>query len=150
MELVDNEDVETMIALYCGNRSDQNAPIHLFAELAGVEPTEDLTAYGEELGAQKPCMVASISYIDSESTIRWIDINFNVASDIDVVGDDGYDSSNHYDQEVDSDSDPDVNEILDDIDDKDVNDDGNINTSSVENQIRRIVIHNILGHAYYS
>ncbi|PPD75102.1 hypothetical protein GOBAR_DD27971 [Gossypium barbadense] len=34
MELVDDEDVETMIALYCGNRSDKNAPIHLFAELA--------------------------------------------------------------------------------------------------------------------
>ena len=27
MELVDDEDVETMIALYCGTRSNQNAPI---------------------------------------------------------------------------------------------------------------------------
>ncbi|PPS10375.1 hypothetical protein GOBAR_AA10269 [Gossypium barbadense] len=44
MELVDDEDVETMIALYFGDRSDQNAPIQLFAELAGVEPTKDLIA----------------------------------------------------------------------------------------------------------
>ncbi|PPD97056.1 hypothetical protein GOBAR_DD05916 [Gossypium barbadense] len=47
MELVDDEDVEKMIALYCGNQSDQNAPIQLFAELAGVEPIEDLIASGE-------------------------------------------------------------------------------------------------------
>ncbi|PPD86638.1 hypothetical protein GOBAR_DD16422 [Gossypium barbadense] len=34
MELVDDEDVETMFDLYCGNESDKNALIHLFAELA--------------------------------------------------------------------------------------------------------------------
>ncbi|PPR94198.1 hypothetical protein GOBAR_AA26469 [Gossypium barbadense] len=45
MELVDDEDVETMIALYCGNENDKNAPIHLFAELAGMEQNEYLTAY---------------------------------------------------------------------------------------------------------
>ncbi|PPR90991.1 hypothetical protein GOBAR_AA29700 [Gossypium barbadense] len=43
---------------------------------------------------------------------------------------------------VDSDSDPDVDEVFDDIDNEDMNDDGNINVSSVGNQIRRIVIHN--------
>ncbi|PPD78044.1 hypothetical protein GOBAR_DD25045 [Gossypium barbadense] len=129
MELVDDEDVETMIALYCGNRSDQNAPTHLFTELAGVEPNEDLTAYGEEHGAQELCMVAPISYVDSESTIRGIDTDLNVAHDIDLVN---------------SDSDPDVNEIPNDIDDEYVNDDENINASLVVNQIRHIVIHNNL------
>ncbi|PPS19038.1 hypothetical protein GOBAR_AA01531 [Gossypium barbadense] len=69
MELVDVEDVETIIALYCGIWSDQNTPIHLFVELVGVEPTEDLTAYGEEHGAQEPYMVAPISYVDSESIL---------------------------------------------------------------------------------
>ncbi|PPD67526.1 hypothetical protein GOBAR_DD35595 [Gossypium barbadense] len=135
IELTDDEDVETMIALYCGNRSNQNAPIHLFAELAGVEQNEDLTAYGEEHGAQEPCMVAPISYIDIESTIRGINIDFNVAPDINVVGDDGYDSSDPCDQEVDNDSDPDVDEAPDDIDDEDVNDDENINASSIRNHI---------------
>ncbi|PPD69586.1 hypothetical protein GOBAR_DD33527 [Gossypium barbadense] len=135
MELVDDEDVEAMIVLYCGNRSDQNAPIQFFAELAGVEPTEDLIASGEEHGVEEPCMVAPILYVDSESTIRGIDIDLNVAPDIDVVGDDGYDSSDPYDQKVDSDSNLDVDEVPDDIDGKGVNNDGNINASSVRNQI---------------
>ncbi|PPS15925.1 hypothetical protein GOBAR_AA04659 [Gossypium barbadense] len=140
MELVDDEEVETMIALYCGKH--KNSPIHLFAELAGVEKNEDLTAYGEEHGAQEPCIVSSILYVDSESTIRAINIDLNVVPDIDVVGNDGYDSSDPYNQEVDSDSDPDIDEVPDDIDDEDMNDEGNINASSVGNQIRHIVIHN--------
>lgn len=48
MELVDDEDVETMVALYCGTWSNQNVPIQLFAELAGVEETEDATSLDEE------------------------------------------------------------------------------------------------------
>ncbi|PPS01372.1 hypothetical protein GOBAR_AA19289 [Gossypium barbadense] len=142
MELVDDEDIETMIALYCGNGSDKNAPIHLFAELADMEKNKDLTTYGEEHGAQKPCVVAPISYVDSESTIRGIGINLNVTPDIDVVGDDGYDNSDPCDQKVDSDSDPDADDVPDDIDNEDVNDDRNINTSLMGNQMRRIVIHN--------
>ncbi|PPR94145.1 hypothetical protein GOBAR_AA26532 [Gossypium barbadense] len=125
-----------------GNRSDQNAPIHLFAKLVNIEKNEYLTTYGQEHGAQEPCMVAPISYVDSKSTIRGINIDLNVTPDIDVVGDDGYDSSDPCDQEVYSDSDSDVEEIPDDIDKEDVNDDGNISASSVENQIQRIVIHN--------
>ncbi|PPS09299.1 hypothetical protein GOBAR_AA11347 [Gossypium barbadense] len=122
MELVDDENMETMIALYCRNGSDKNAPIHLFAELAGMEQNEDLTAYGEEHGAQEPCVVALISYVDSESTIHGIGIDLNVTPDIDVVGDNGYDSSDPCDLEVDSNSDPDVDDVPDDIDDEDVND----------------------------
>ncbi|PPS02052.1 hypothetical protein GOBAR_AA18616 [Gossypium barbadense] len=142
MKLVDNEDVETMIALYCGNGSNKNAPIHLFAELAGMEQNDDLNAYDEEHGAQEPCMVAPISYVDSESTIRGSDVDLNVTPDIDVVGDNGFDSSDPCDQEVDSDTDPDVDDVPDDIDDEDMNDDGSINALSVRNQMRRIVIHN--------
>ncbi|PPR84437.1 hypothetical protein GOBAR_AA36278 [Gossypium barbadense] len=122
MELVKNEDVETMIILYCGNESDKNTPIHLFTELASMEQNEDLTAYGEE-HAQKPCKVTPISYVDSVSTIHGINIDLNVTQDIDVVSDDGYDSSDPCDQEVDSDSDPDVDDTSDDIEDEDVNDD---------------------------
>ncbi|KAK5818809.1 hypothetical protein PVK06_023755 [Gossypium arboreum] len=125
IELVDDEDQETMIALYCGNRSDKNAPIHLFAKLASMEQNEDLTAYGEEHGAQESCMVALIS----------IDIDLNVTPDIDVVGDDRYDSSDPCDKEVDSDSDLDVDNVPNDIDEEDVNDDGNINAPSIGSQI---------------
>ncbi|PPR87657.1 hypothetical protein GOBAR_AA33034 [Gossypium barbadense] len=145
MEVVDDEDVETMVALYCGTRSNQNAPIQLFAELAGIEATEDPTSLGEEDRAQEPCMVVPISYVDSQSTIHGIDIDLNATPETDVVGDDVYHSSDPSDHEVDSESDPDVDEVPDDIDDEGVNDDRNVNASSVGNQIRRIAIHNNSG-----
>ncbi|PPS12995.1 hypothetical protein GOBAR_AA07636 [Gossypium barbadense] len=117
LNLNDDEELETMIALHYGNESDKNVPIHLFAELAGMEENEELTAYGEEHRAQEPCMVAPISYVDSELTIHGIDIDLNVTPDMDV----------------DSNSDPDMDDVSEDIDDEDVNDDGNINESSVRN-----------------
>ncbi|PPS20245.1 hypothetical protein GOBAR_AA00298 [Gossypium barbadense] len=131
-----------MVALYCGTRNNQNASIQLFAELAGIEATEDPTSLGEEDRAQEPCIVVPISYVDIQSTIHGIDIDLNVASETDVVGNDVYHSSDPSDHEVDSESDPDVDEVPDDIDDEGVNDDGNVNASSVGNQILRIVIHN--------
>ncbi|KAK5785677.1 hypothetical protein PVK06_040283 [Gossypium arboreum] len=50
--------------------------------------------------------------------------------------------SDPCDQEVDSDNDPDVDDVPDVIYDEDVNDNGNINAPSVGNQMRSIVIHN--------
>ncbi|KAH1033239.1 hypothetical protein J1N35_045413 [Gossypium stocksii] len=140
IELVDDEDVEIMVALYC--QSNQNAPIHLFAELAGVEATEDPTPLGEEDGPQEPCMVVPISYVGSQSTIHGINIDLNAAPETDVVSDDVYHNSDPSDYEVDIDSDPDMDDFSDDIDDEGVNEDENINASSVGKQIRRIVIHN--------
>ncbi|PPD87870.1 hypothetical protein GOBAR_DD15184 [Gossypium barbadense] len=145
MKLVDVEDVETMVALYCGNESDKNALVHLFVELAGMEENEDVNAYGEEHRAQEPWMVAPISYVDSESTIGGIGIDLNITLDIDVVGGEEEGGSDHYDEEVDSDSDLDVDDVPDDIDDEDVNNDGNINASSIGNQMRRILLYNNLG-----
>ncbi|PPD74061.1 hypothetical protein GOBAR_DD29014 [Gossypium barbadense] len=75
MELADDKGVETMVDLYCGNGSDKNALIHLFAELADMEQNKDVNASDEEYGAQEPWMVAPISYVDSESTMGGIDIN---------------------------------------------------------------------------
>ncbi|PPS04502.1 hypothetical protein GOBAR_AA16158 [Gossypium barbadense] len=105
----------------------------LFAELTGVEPIEDPTPLGEEDGAQEPCMVVSILYIDSQSTIHGIDIDLN-ATPKTVVGDDVYHSSDLSNHEVDSDSDPNMDEVLDDIDNDGVNEDGNVNASSVGNR----------------
>ncbi|PPS09031.1 hypothetical protein GOBAR_AA11629 [Gossypium barbadense] len=146
MELVEDEDVETMVTFYCGTQSNQNALIQLFAKLVGVEATEDPTLLGEEDAHQEPCMVVPISYVGSKSTTNGIDIDLNAAPETDMVSDDVYHNSDHSDHEVDIDSDPDVDEVPDDIDDEDVNEDGNINVSSVGNQIRRIVITIILGH----
>ncbi|PPD95937.1 hypothetical protein GOBAR_DD07055 [Gossypium barbadense] len=142
MELVDDEDVETMVALYCGTQSNKNAPIQLFTELADVEATEDPTPLGEEDGIEAPCMVVPVSYVDSQATIHGINIDLNAATETDVVGDDVYYSSDPVDYEVDSESDPDADEVSDDINDEGVNEDGNVNASSVENRICRIVIHN--------
>ncbi|KAK5802846.1 hypothetical protein PVK06_030472 [Gossypium arboreum] len=71
-------------------------------------------------------MVVPISYVDSQSTIHGINIDLNAAPETDVVGVDIYHSNDPFDHEVDSDSDLDVDEVLDDIDDKGVNEDGNI------------------------
>ncbi|PPD94541.1 hypothetical protein GOBAR_DD08410 [Gossypium barbadense] len=142
MELVDDEDVETMVALYCGTQSNKNVPIQLFAELAGVEATEDPTPLGEEDGFEAPCMMVPVSYVNSQSTIHEINIDLNAATETDVISDDVYYSSDPVDYELDSESDPDADEVPDDIDDEGVNEDGNVNVSSVGNQIRRIVIHN--------
>ncbi|PPS14908.1 hypothetical protein GOBAR_AA05685 [Gossypium barbadense] len=80
-------------------------------------------------------MAVLISYVDSQSTVLRSDIDLNAASETDVVGNDRCSSSDASNHEVDNDSDLDVDKILDDIDDKGVNDDGNVNASSVENQI---------------
>ncbi|PPE00952.1 hypothetical protein GOBAR_DD02033 [Gossypium barbadense] len=89
-------------------------------------------------------MLVLISYVDSQSTVREIDIDLNVAPETDVVGDDVYNSSDPSDHEVDSDSDSDLDldKVPDNIDDEGVNDDRNVNASSVGNQIHHIVIHN--------
>ncbi|PPD87226.1 hypothetical protein GOBAR_DD15843 [Gossypium barbadense] len=140
MELAYDEDVETMVDLYCGNGSDKNAPIHLFAELVGMEQN----ASDEEYGAEGPRMVAPIPYVDSESTMGGIGIDLNITPDVDMVGgeeecacEEG--GGDHWDEEVDSDGDPDVDDVPDDIDNED------INASSIGEQMRHILIHNNSG-----
>ncbi|PPR95789.1 hypothetical protein GOBAR_AA24878 [Gossypium barbadense] len=121
-----------MVTLYCGTRSNQNAPIQLFDKLAGVEATEDPTQLGEEDGAQEPF---NQPYTGSTLILM-------LHPKTDVVGNDVYHSSDPSDHEVDSDSDPDVDEIPDDIDDKGVNKDRHVNASFVGSQIYCIVIQN--------
>ncbi|PPR84189.1 hypothetical protein GOBAR_AA36524 [Gossypium barbadense] len=59
-----------------GSKMEENVELNL-SELAGMEQNEDLTTYDEEHGAQEPYVVAPISYVDSELTIRGIDMNDN-------------------------------------------------------------------------
>ncbi|PPD89558.1 hypothetical protein GOBAR_DD13508 [Gossypium barbadense] len=96
MELVDDEDMETMVNLYCRNGSEKNAPIHLFVELVGMEQNEDVNASDEEDGAEELWMVAPISYVDSESTMGGIDINLNITPDVDMVGGEEEDPDTAY------------------------------------------------------
>ncbi|PPS09870.1 hypothetical protein GOBAR_AA10774 [Gossypium barbadense] len=78
-------------------------------------------------------MVVSILYIDSQSTVRRIDIDLNVAPKADTVGDNGCSSSDLSDHEVDSNNDPYVDKVPDDIEDEGVNDDRNANFSKYSN-----------------
>ncbi|KAL1173795.1 hypothetical protein V6Z11_A05G436700 [Gossypium hirsutum] len=87
-------------------------------------------------------MVVPVSYVGSQSTIHGIDFDLNAAPETAVVGDDVYHNSDPFDHKVDSESDPDVDEVPDDIDDEGVNEEVNVNAFSVGNQIHRIVIHN--------
>ncbi|PPD94186.1 hypothetical protein GOBAR_DD08791 [Gossypium barbadense] len=160
MELVDDEDMETMGTLYCGKWSHQNAPIQLFVELANVEPVKDLTPLGEEHEVHDPCMVVLISYIGSQSTIYEIDIDLNVAPtsenqnsgprlqihsvvfETEVDGNDGHDNSDPFNHKVANYSHSDLDEVLDDIKEEGTNDDENVNSSSFGNLIQCIVIRN--------
>ncbi|PPD92864.1 hypothetical protein GOBAR_DD10204 [Gossypium barbadense] len=60
-------------------------------------------------------------------------------------GDDGYNNNGPSDHEFKDYSDPNLDEVSDDINDEDANNDGNVNVSSVENLSRGIMIYNDLG-----
>ncbi|KAL1092310.1 hypothetical protein V6Z11_D07G215600 [Gossypium hirsutum] len=93
-------------------------------------------------------MVALISYVDSESTMGGIGIDLNITPGVDMVGGEEEGAGeeegggDHWDEEVDSNADLDLDDVPDDIDAEDVNNDEGINASSVGEQMQRIVIHN--------
>ncbi|KAH1091871.1 hypothetical protein J1N35_019128 [Gossypium stocksii] len=151
MKLVDDKDMETMVALYFRDRSCQTNPIQLFAELVDVESTEDSTPLGEKRGVQDLCMVVLKAYVDKQLTVYGIDIDLNappayenlnsgphlqihpVVIETDADGDYVYGNNGSSDHNVKYYSDLDQNEVPNDIDDKDTNDDGNVDASSIEN-----------------
>ncbi|KAH1107329.1 hypothetical protein J1N35_011097 [Gossypium stocksii] len=55
MELLDDENVEAMVALYCPTRRVNTKLIQLFAKLADVEPVEDVTLSNQQYGVEDPC-----------------------------------------------------------------------------------------------
>ncbi|KAH1064354.1 hypothetical protein J1N35_029341 [Gossypium stocksii] len=110
--------------------------------LADVEPIENPAPLGEEHGSQESCIVVLISYLNSQSTVHGINIDLSVALDTDTICDDGYNSSDPSDHEVDSDSDLDIDKVSNDIDDENTNGNRNVNASSTGNQIRCTVTHN--------
>ncbi|KAH1056965.1 hypothetical protein J1N35_035030 [Gossypium stocksii] len=113
MELVDDDDVETMVAFYCVNRRHQNALIQLFVKLADVETIEYSTPLGEEHGVQDPCTMVPINI--NLGPILQIHL---VVFETDADGDDEYNNSDPCDHEVVDYSNPDLDEVLDDIDDE--------------------------------
>ncbi|PPR98735.1 hypothetical protein GOBAR_AA21931 [Gossypium barbadense] len=118
-----------MVALYYGNRSQENAPVQLFAKLVDVELSEDPTPLGEEHGVQDPFTNLS-PYLQIHSMVF----------ETDADGDDGYYNIDPFDHEINSD--PNIDKVPNEFDDENTNDDENVNASLVGNPIRRIVIHN--------
>ncbi|PPD85337.1 hypothetical protein GOBAR_DD17731 [Gossypium barbadense] len=77
MKFVDDEDVETMVALCCRTRSVNAELIQLFAKLADVEPVEDFTPLSEQYGVQDLCMEVLRAFFDRQSSICGFNIDLN-------------------------------------------------------------------------
>ncbi|PPS18220.1 hypothetical protein GOBAR_AA02353 [Gossypium barbadense] len=118
--------MESMVALHCHDRSRQTDPTLLFAKLVDVEPAEDFSPLGEEREAQELLVI-----------------------EIDADGKDVYDNNGSSDHKFEDYNDLDQDEVLDDINDEGANDNEHVNTTSVGNPNRGIVICNDLG-AYMS
>ncbi|KAH1046872.1 hypothetical protein J1N35_037656 [Gossypium stocksii] len=162
MELVDNDNMETMVTLYFQNQNSHIESIQLFVELADVEPPEDFTLLSEEHEVQNPCMEVPRVSVERQSTVRGFDIGLNtlpmlenlnsgprlqihpVVIETNADGEDGYDNNGHSNHEVEAYSDLYLHKVPNDIDDEGVNEDVNVYTSSIENLSRDIFIRNNL------
>ncbi|KAH1121818.1 hypothetical protein J1N35_004978 [Gossypium stocksii] len=132
--------------------------------LIGLEAeAKDFTPLSKEHEVQDPCIVVLRVFVDSRSTIYGIDINLNappafknlkpnphsqihlVVIKTDADGGDGYDNNDPFGHEVEYYSDPNLDEVPNDIDDDGTNNDGNVNTSSVGNLSQGIMICNYPG-----
>ncbi|KAH1031439.1 hypothetical protein J1N35_043613 [Gossypium stocksii] len=136
IELLDDDDVETMVALYCPLGRLNTKPIQLFAELEDVEPIESVTHLSQQYG------VENLRTEVPRLSVHGFDIDFNVGFlnqyggglkicpviiETDVLGEDF--------------SDPDLNDVPDDIDDKGP-DGANGHAPSVRNLSHGIIIRN--------
>ncbi|PPE00585.1 hypothetical protein GOBAR_DD02407 [Gossypium barbadense] len=135
MKLVDNEDVETMVTLYGQNRSGHTEPIQLFTEfrerrrssIRGFNIDLNTTPVSENLN---PSLGLQIHPELIET---------------DTDGEDRYDNHGPFDHEVEDYSDPDLDKVLDDINDEGTNDDGNVYASTIGNPSQGIIVCNDLG-----
>ncbi|KAH1097198.1 hypothetical protein J1N35_014119 [Gossypium stocksii] len=105
--------------------------------------SEKIVRCCEENRVQDPCTVVLRAYVDRRSIVRGIDINLNaplvsknlnlgprlemhpVVIETNADGDDGYDNNGSSDHDVEDYNDPDIDEVLDDIDNEGGDNDGN-------------------------
>ncbi|KAH1072256.1 hypothetical protein J1N35_024584 [Gossypium stocksii] len=139
MELLDNDDIETIVVLYCPSRKGNTEPIQFFVKLANAEIVENVTQLSQQYGVEDSRTNVPRASIDRRSFVRDFDIDLNVeCSDqydgglqirlvvikTNSLGEDGSNSngcSYHKGKDL---SDPDLDDVPDDIDDKRP-DDGN-------------------------
>ncbi|KAK5810648.1 hypothetical protein PVK06_025964 [Gossypium arboreum] len=106
---------------------------------------------GEEHGVQDLCTVVLRAFVDRRSTVHGIDIDLNaqlasenlnldlylqihpIVIETSADGDDGFDNNDPFDHEIEDYKGPDLEKVLDDVDDECVNDDENVNVSLFEN-----------------
>ncbi|PPS18494.1 hypothetical protein GOBAR_AA02079 [Gossypium barbadense] len=116
MELLDDKDVETMVVLYYPLGRLNPEPIQLFAELADVKPVENVTQLSQQLGVEDLCTEVPKLFMHD------FDIDLNVGCldviEIDALGEDGSDNNDCSDHECEDFSDPDLDDVPDDIHDE--------------------------------
>ncbi|KAK5792861.1 hypothetical protein PVK06_033987 [Gossypium arboreum] len=124
MELLDDDSVETMVTLYCPPGRVNTKPIKLFVELANAEIVENVTQLSQQYGVENLRIEVPRVSVDRRSSVRGFDIDLNVGC------------SYQYGKGF---SDPDLDNIVDDINDEGPND-GNDHSPTIENPSCGIVI----------
>ncbi|PPE02556.1 hypothetical protein GOBAR_DD00381 [Gossypium barbadense] len=150
MKLLDNDDVETTVALYCPPRRLNTESIQLFVELEDAKPVDNVTQISQQYGVKDPRIEVLRSFVHDFD----IDLNVGysnqyggrlqmhpVVIDTNALGGDGSDNNDFSNHKGEDFSDPDLDDVLDDIDDEGP-DGGNNHAPSVGNPNRGIVIHN--------
>ncbi|PPD98211.1 hypothetical protein GOBAR_DD04758 [Gossypium barbadense] len=161
-----------MVALYCPTERVNTEPIQLFAELADVDPIEDVTSLRQQYGVEDLCTEVPRMFFNMRSFMHGFDIDLNVGCadqygggatstwaknphhvrlqihpvviETDVHGEDGSNNNCHSDHESEDFSDPDVDEVSDGTDDEGA-DDENDYAISLGNPSHGIVIRNNRG-----
>ncbi|PPS14429.1 hypothetical protein GOBAR_AA06161 [Gossypium barbadense] len=135
MELLDDDDVETMVLLHCPLGRVNTKLVQLFTELAYAEPVENATQLSQEYGVEDPCIEVPRVFVDRRLHIH------PVVIETDALGEDRSDNDDCFDYECEDFSDPNLDDALDDINDGGPND-GNDHAPSIENSSCGIVIRN--------
>ncbi|PPD84174.1 hypothetical protein GOBAR_DD18885 [Gossypium barbadense] len=148
MEFLDDNNVKTMVALYCQLGRLDTEPIQLFAKLAYAKPIENVTQLSQQYG------VEDLRAEFPKSSVHGFDIDLNVRCSYQYVGglqihlvvietnvlcEDGSNNNDCFDYKGEDFGDPDLNDTSDDIDDEGL-DDRNDHALLVENPSHGIVI----------
>ncbi|PPD90998.1 hypothetical protein GOBAR_DD12060 [Gossypium barbadense] len=127
MKLLENDDVETMVTLYCSLGRLNTEPIQLFTKLADTELVENVTQLSQQYGVQDPRTKVP------RSSVHGFDINLNIGCsdqyggglqihpvviETDTLGEYGSNNNDCSDYECEDLSGPDLDDVPDDIDDE--------------------------------
>ncbi|KAK5839485.1 hypothetical protein PVK06_008281 [Gossypium arboreum] len=153
MKLVDDEDVETIIALFCSIRNVNAESIELFAELADMEPVENVSPLSQHMefktqqcgygatSTRAKILHRILTAYNNINSGPYLQIHL-VVIETNVDGEKGPNNDGHSDHEGEDFSDPDLDEVLDDIENEGVDNIENVYDPSVKNPTRGIFICN--------